>query len=173
MECSNCNCSLTTYDYSFECDSKVYVNCSKSCNLAKIKELMLLQCNSNINSIKRASLNLEDKIKSLEDTIMSVKKEMEDIELSDNTKEEYEMQIARLQKMVDGKKRVLKLFRLSIIILVSIREKKGTYQVLKQKYSSLCDNFMMFIETDGDLCWFAGSMKRNHESPELFYNILK
>ena len=172
MECSNCNCSLTSYNYSFECDSKVYVHCSESCSLAKEKELMVLQCNSNINNIKRASLNLEDKIKSLEDTIMSVKMEMEGIELSDNIKE-YEIQIARLQKMVDGKKRVLKLFRLSIIILVSIRDKKGTYQVLKQKYSSLCDDFMVLIETDADLCHFAGFMKRNYESHELLYEILK
>ena len=80
---------------------------------------------------------------------------------------------AELKKEVKKCRLELKIIKLSIIIGISIRDKKGTYPQLKSKYSETLDDYMALIDTSGELFNDAEGFKKQYEGYELIYSILK
>ena len=67
----------------------------------------------------------------------------------------------------------IKMLRYIIIILASIRDKKGTYPALKLKYSEFMDEFMSQQPKSDKMCESAEVMKFTYKQFEVFYSILK
>lgn len=79
----------------------------------------------------------------------------------------------KLKKEVELCKMALKITKFSIIIGISLRDKKGTYPQLKSKYSETLEDYMTLIDTSAELCNEAESMKQQYEIWELIYSVLK
>jgi hypothetical protein len=82
-------------------------------------------------------------------------------------------QSAEYKKEIEKWQLALKIVKFSIIIGMSLRDKKGTYPQLKPKYSETIEDYMALLDTSGDLCEFANIMKRQYDAYELIYSILK
>lgn len=163
MECANCNCIVdieTIEGCGFRFKQKVYICCSESCLIAKKKEVVQLDCSSLINEYKNE--------------IVELRKIQQDLESSLNTHGELnddEQEICDEIQQFD--KQHIKMRQFLIIILVSLRDRKGTYPVLKQKYSEFMDEFMSQQSTSDNLCEIADIMKNTYIIFEKYYELLK
>jgi hypothetical protein len=160
MECANCNCILGREGCEFRFNKKVYICCSKSCRIAKKKEFVQIECNSHINGYKNDIVEIRKDMQDLESKLNIFESEMND----DEQKIYDEIQQFDKQK--------IKMFQFLIIILVSLRDRKGTYPVLKLKYSEFMDEFMSQQSTSKNLCEIADVMKSTYIVFEKYYEIL-
>ena len=78
-----------------------------------------------------------------------------------------------LQKNINFCKGFVKMLQFSKIILISIRDKKGTYPALKIKFSEFMDEFMSQQPTSDAVCFVADTMKDYYGCFENYYDILK
>jgi hypothetical protein len=69
-------------------------------------------------------------------------------------------------------KHLIKMCHFINLILVSIRDKKGTYPTLKLKYSEFMDDLMTQQHTSDKVCEVAEIMKYTYSCFELYYTIL-
>jgi len=97
----------------------------------------------------------------------------DDFMASYSTSKVYAERSAEFKKEIEKCRLELKITKFSIIIGISLRDKKGTYPQLKTKYSETLDDYMALIDTSGELCDEAESMKQQYENWELIYSILK
>jgi hypothetical protein len=154
MECKNCNCSINHGNF-----------CSKACHLAKIKEDSRLNLTSNINALLEAKGTQEGMLEQLE-----VANECHDdhMKFYGSTSKAVKYG-AELKKEVKQCRLELKIIKLSIIIGISIRDKKGTYPQLKSKYSETINDYLSVLDTSGELCEVAEGMKHTYESFEFMW----
>jgi len=158
MECANCNGVLGRKMCGFY-EEKEYICCSSACCSAKKKEIARLNCNqllTNTNIViskhQEYTTNFETRIAQLTDT---------DKSFND------------LQAMINFSKGIVKMLQFTKIIIISIRDKKGTYPALKEKYSEFMDDFMTHQPTSKGACFVAEMMKEFYEKFEHYYDILK
>jgi hypothetical protein len=161
MNCANCDCLLGRDIFGIDIGIKEYHCCSKSCQKAKMKEIAELECNKYINLLK------ED----IEKTKQEIEWGEDNLELFDELKQEDEYK--RGQEIIYHAKKKLKLYQFSMIILISIRDRKGTYPLLKIKYSEFIDDFMSEQATSDRVCEIATFMTSSYKKYEMVYNILK
>jgi len=161
MNCANCDCFLGRDIFGIDIGIKEYHCCSKSCQKAKMKEIAELECNKYINLIKESIEKAKEDMGFCEDNL----------ELFDVLKQEDKYK--ETQEIIYHTKKKLKLYQFSIIILISIRDRKGTYPLLKIKYSEFIDDFMNEQATSDRVCDIATFMTSSYKKYEMLYNILK
>jgi hypothetical protein len=121
------------------------------------------------------NLLLEDK-KVCEDALEEaehVSKSFDEFMASYLTSKLYAEKSAEYKKDIKKGQLALKITKFSIIIGISLRDKKGTYPQLKPKYSETIDDYMAMLDTSGELCDFAEDIKQQYNRFELIYSILK
>jgi len=159
MECANCYCSVIHGRF-----------CTIACRIAKNKETARLDLTSNINALLEKKKEQEDYLDQAEEEARDFTDCRHHYDYDD---EEFEVEHARLKKEAEKCKLELKITKFSIIIGISIRDKKGTYPQLKSRYSEVLEDYMSLLTKSGELCEIADLMKGQYESYEFLYNILK
>jgi len=158
MECNYCYCSINHGQF-----------CSELCFHAKTKELARDSLTSNINEFMESKKEQEEELAEAEHK----SKCFDEFMASYSASKVYAERSAEFKKEIEKCKLELKIMKLSIIICISIRDKKGTYPQLKPKYNETLDDYMALMNTTGELCEVADGMKRSYESFELLYSVLK
>jgi len=158
MECNNCYCAIGNGRF-----------CSQACRMAKTRETARLELTRNINLLLERKEANEDDLEEAEHK----SKCFDDFMASYSNSKVYAEKSAEFKKEIKKCQLELKITKFSIIIGISLRDKKGTYPQLKSKYSETLDDYMSLIDTSGELCMEAESMKQQYENWELIYSILK
>jgi hypothetical protein len=169
FECNNCYCLITHSPV--ECRNGLF--CSELCYNAKKKEYSRLSLTSNINEFMESKKESESELAKAEHKSKCFDELMASTTMLSKLHEFCHESSAELKKDIEKCKLELKIMKLSIIICISIRDKKGTYPQLKPKYSETLVEYMALMDTSGELCEVADGMKRSYESFELLYDILK
>ena len=161
MECKNCYCSINHGRF-----------CSNACRMAKFKEDVRLSLTKNINALLEAKDLEEADLKEAEHESKCFHDEMASYLKVCAEDEVYEIS-AKYKKEIERCRLQLKITKFSIIIGISLRDKKGTYPQLKPKYNETLDEHMASIDTSEELCKFADDAKKQYELYEFMYSVLK
>lgn len=142
----------------WQCDRR-----HSGCHNAWVIQDAQLTLNSNINILLAEKKRQEDELVEMDSVEKALLKHKQGRKLfADGMRKEKEQH-----------KLALQINKITLIICMSIRDKKGTYPQLKSKYCEMLEDFMETINTSGKLCEVAKEMKENYEWFESVYNILK
>jgi hypothetical protein len=137
--------------------------------MAKTRETARLELTKNINELLERKEENEGELEEAEHK----SKCFDDFMASYSTSKVYAERSAEFKKEIKKCQLALKITKFSIIIGMSLRDKKGTYPQLKSKYSETLDDYMTLLDTSGELFDAAECLKQQYENWELIYSVLK